>query len=150
MCDCPFQMKEGRSKAIVASIEEESSMVKTEKNIWFITEEAMKRNCKNPPYTYLMNLIIGFILLLALIGDIIFDLLNVKTWACWWSLIARGKADRSKHSFFLFAFPDSVFFWVCEIYIYMRVWLWKNKIYVCKNKKLNCSQPVYLTGLSCA
>lgn len=37
----------------------------------FITEEAIDTNCKKPPHNYLMNMIVAFILLLALICNII-------------------------------------------------------------------------------
>lgn len=74
-------MKEGESKGVNASVDKKSSssMVKTEKKGWFITEEAMdRRNRKNPPYIYLMNMIIGFILLVAVIDNIMSILLSVK------------------------------------------------------------------------
>nr|VDD27729.1 unnamed protein product [Brassica oleracea] len=77
----PFQVKEGESKGVNASVDKKSSssMVKTEKKGWFITEEAMdRRNRKNPPYIYLMNMIIGFILLVAVIDNIMSILLSVK------------------------------------------------------------------------
>ncbi|KAL0712492.1 hypothetical protein Bca4012_019470 [Brassica carinata] len=77
------EVKEGKSKVINASMEKKSSSslstMKTEKMGWFITEEAMdRRNRKNPPYIYLMNMIIGFILLVAVIGNIMSILLSVK------------------------------------------------------------------------
>ncbi|EFH49147.1 hypothetical protein ARALYDRAFT_352687 [Arabidopsis lyrata subsp. lyrata] len=46
-------------------------MVKTEKKGLFITKEAMERKRENSPYIYLINMIIGFVLFLALINDII-------------------------------------------------------------------------------
>ncbi|EOA20193.1 hypothetical protein CARUB_v10000489mg [Capsella rubella] len=58
------EVKQGTPKAIDVPI------MKTEKKGWFITEEAMERNHKMK--------IIGFILLLALIGMITSALLNVK------------------------------------------------------------------------
>ncbi|KAJ0265148.1 NAC domain-containing protein [Hirschfeldia incana] len=77
------EVKEGKSKVISASMEKKSSsslsMMKTEKMGWFITEEAMdRRNRKNPPYIYLMNMIIGFILLVAVISKIMSILGSVK------------------------------------------------------------------------
>lgn len=78
----PFQVKESKSEVINASMEKKSSssLSKTEKMGWFITEEAMdRRNCKNPPYIYLMNMFIGFILLVAVIGNIMSILLSVKS-----------------------------------------------------------------------
>ncbi|KAG2312424.1 hypothetical protein Bca52824_023981 [Brassica carinata] len=75
------EVKEGKSKANDdASLDNKalSSMVKTEKKGWFITEEAMQRNHKNPPYIYLMNMIIGLILLVAVIGNIISVLLSLR------------------------------------------------------------------------
>ncbi|XP_010456147.1 PREDICTED: NAC domain-containing protein 69 [Camelina sativa] len=65
------EMKQDTSRASGASIDKKSYMVKTEKTGWFITEEAMERNWKTPRYIYLVRMIIGFILLLALIGNII-------------------------------------------------------------------------------
>ncbi|KAJ0229925.1 NAC domain-containing protein 69 [Hirschfeldia incana] len=68
------EVKEGKFKASEdASLDKKalSSIVKTEKKCWFITEKAMQRNHKNPPYIYLMNMIIGLILLVAVIGNII-------------------------------------------------------------------------------
>jgi len=66
-------VKQDTSRAVDSdtSIDKESSMVKTEKKSWFITEEAMERHRKNPRYIYLMRMIIGFILLLALMSNII-------------------------------------------------------------------------------
>ncbi|KAL1215935.1 NAC domain-containing protein 69 [Cardamine amara subsp. amara] len=58
-------------RTIPSKQEVKQGMVKTENKNWFITEEAMERNCKNPQYIYLMNFIIGFILLVALIGNIL-------------------------------------------------------------------------------
>ena len=76
-------MNEGKSKAVNASVDKKkssSSMVKTEKKGWFITEEAMdRRNRKKPRYIYLMNMIIGLILLVAVIGNITSVSLSVKT-----------------------------------------------------------------------
>ncbi|KAG7557979.1 NAC domain superfamily [Arabidopsis suecica] len=46
-------------------------MVKTEKKGLLITQEATERKRDSPPYIYLINMIIGFILLLALINNII-------------------------------------------------------------------------------
>lgn len=73
-------MKQDTSRAVDSdtSIDKESSMVKTEKKSWFITEEAMERNRNNPRYIYLMRMIIGFILLLALISNIISVLQNLN------------------------------------------------------------------------
>uniref|UniRef100_A0A1J3GPB3 NAC domain-containing protein 69 n=1 Tax=Noccaea caerulescens TaxID=107243 RepID=A0A1J3GPB3_NOCCA len=73
------EVKEVKSKAAVAAIDKESSMVKAEKKGWFITEEAMQRKGKTPRYSYLMNMVIGFILLVALIGNFISVLRSVKT-----------------------------------------------------------------------
>nr|VDC58171.1 unnamed protein product [Brassica rapa] len=76
-------VNEGKSKAVNASVDKKkssSSMVKTEKKGWFITEEAMdRRNRKKPRYIYLMNMIIGLILLVAVIGNITSVSLSVKT-----------------------------------------------------------------------
>ena len=68
-----FQVKEGKSKANDdASMDKTlSPIMKTEKKGWFITEEAIQRNHKNAPYIYFMNMIIGLILLVAVIGNII-------------------------------------------------------------------------------
>ena len=70
-----FQVKEGKSKANDddASMDKKalSPIMKTEKKGWFITEEAIQRNHKNAPYIYFMNMIIGLILLVAVIGNII-------------------------------------------------------------------------------
>ncbi|KAF8053332.1 hypothetical protein N665_1430s0009 [Sinapis alba] len=79
-----LEVKESKSKVINASMEKKSSsslsIMKTEKMGWFITEEAMdRRNCKNPPYMYLMNMFIGFILFVAVIGNIMSILLSVKS-----------------------------------------------------------------------
>lgn len=77
----PFQVKEGKSKATDdASLDKKalSSMVKTEKKGWFITEEAMQRNHKTPQYIYLMNMIIGVILFVAVIVNIISVLLSLR------------------------------------------------------------------------
>ncbi|ESQ37805.1 hypothetical protein EUTSA_v10028684mg [Eutrema salsugineum] len=58
------EVKEGKSKAVDASIDK-----KTEKKCWFIVEEAMQRKGKKTPrFIYLVNMILGFILLVALIG----------------------------------------------------------------------------------
>ncbi|XP_010422710.1 PREDICTED: NAC domain-containing protein 69 [Camelina sativa] len=66
------EMKQDTSRASGASKDKKSYMVKTEKTGCFIiTEEAMERNRKTPRYIYLVRMIIGFILLLALIGNII-------------------------------------------------------------------------------
>ncbi|CAA7013060.1 unnamed protein product [Microthlaspi erraticum] len=70
------EVKECKFKA---AIDKELSMVKTEKKGWFIVEEAMQRKGKTPRYMYLMNMIIGFILLVALIGNFISVLLSLKT-----------------------------------------------------------------------
>ncbi|KAJ4876653.1 NAC domain-containing protein 69 [Raphanus sativus] len=79
-----LEVKESKSRIINASMEKKSSaslsMLKTEKMGWFITEEPVdRRTRKNPPYIYLMNMIIGFILLMAVISNIISVLLSVKT-----------------------------------------------------------------------
>ncbi|CAF1915972.1 unnamed protein product [Brassica oleracea] len=69
------EVKEGKSKANDddASMDKKalSPIMKTEKKGWFITEEAIQRNHKNAPYIYFMNMIIGLILLVAVIGNII-------------------------------------------------------------------------------
>ncbi|CAA7013059.1 unnamed protein product [Microthlaspi erraticum] len=54
------EVKEGKFKIAVATID------KAEKKGWFITEDAMHIKGKTPRYIYLMNMIIGFILLVAL------------------------------------------------------------------------------------
>ncbi|CAH8335168.1 unnamed protein product [Eruca vesicaria subsp. sativa] len=76
------EVKECKSKAVDASMDKKSSssMVKTEKKGWFNTEEAMdKTNFKNTQYIYLMNMIIVFIFLVAVVGNIMSGLLSVKT-----------------------------------------------------------------------
>ncbi|KAG7557976.1 NAC domain [Arabidopsis suecica] len=75
------EVKQDTSRAVDSdtSIDKASSMMKTEKKSWFIREEPMERNRKNPRYIYLMRMIIGIILLVALIGNIISVLLTVKT-----------------------------------------------------------------------
>ncbi|CAN7042213.1 hypothetical protein IGI04_006881 [Brassica rapa subsp. trilocularis] len=68
------EVKEGKSKVNDdASMDKKalSPILKTEKKGWFITEEAIQRNHKNAPYIYFMNMIIGLILLVAVIGNII-------------------------------------------------------------------------------
>ncbi|KAG2279002.1 hypothetical protein Bca4012_040675 [Brassica carinata] len=83
MVPSKHEVNDGRSKAVNASVDKKkssSSMVKTEKKGWFITEEAMDRgNRKKPRYIYLMNMIIGLILLVAVIGNITSLSLSVKT-----------------------------------------------------------------------
>lgn len=76
----PFQAK---PRAVDVSIDKESSLVKTEKKGLIILEDAMERNRKNPRYIYFISMVIGFILLLALIGNIISVLLPIKTWTRW-------------------------------------------------------------------
>lgn len=78
----PFQVKEVKSTATDASNDKKSSspMVKREKKGWLITEDAMERkNRKNPQYIFVMNMIISFIILVAVIGNIICVLQRVKT-----------------------------------------------------------------------
>ncbi|KFK30696.1 hypothetical protein AALP_AA6G015600 [Arabis alpina] len=60
------EVKEGKSRVVSAS--KESSIAKTEKKGLFITEEAIQRKGNNPRYIYLMNMIIGFILLVPLLA----------------------------------------------------------------------------------
>ncbi|XP_018453371.1 NAC domain-containing protein 69 [Raphanus sativus] len=57
-----LEVKEGKSKAIDASMDNKKG--------WFITEEAMQRNHKIPPYHCLMNMIVGFILLVAFMATL--------------------------------------------------------------------------------
>ncbi|XP_010428489.1 PREDICTED: NAC domain-containing protein 69-like [Camelina sativa] len=72
------EIKQDTSRASGAFIDKKSYMVKTEKKGWFITEEAMERNRNIPRYVYLVRMIIGFIILLALIGNII-SVLTLKS-----------------------------------------------------------------------
>ncbi|CAH2072098.1 unnamed protein product [Thlaspi arvense] len=72
----PSKTEVKQGKAVDAAIYKESYMVKTEKKGWFLVEEAMQRIA--PRCVYLMNMIVGFILLVALIGNIVSVLLNVK------------------------------------------------------------------------
>ncbi|CAH8306505.1 unnamed protein product [Eruca vesicaria subsp. sativa] len=79
-----LEVKEGKSKGVEASMDKKklslSSKVKTEEKGWFITEGALdRRNRKSPRCIYIMNMIIGFILLVAVIGNIVSVLLSVKT-----------------------------------------------------------------------
>ncbi|XP_023637654.1 NAC domain-containing protein 69 [Capsella rubella] len=73
----PSKMKQDSSRAAYAPVHKESSsMVKPEK-VWFITEKAMEVNRKKSPRSiYFMRMVIGFILLLAVIGNIISVLLT--------------------------------------------------------------------------
>ncbi|CAL9232737.1 unnamed protein product [Arabidopsis halleri] len=54
-------------------------MVNTEKKGLLITEEAIERKRENLPYIYLINMIIGFIILLALINNIISVLKSINS-----------------------------------------------------------------------
>ncbi|CAH8337253.1 unnamed protein product [Eruca vesicaria subsp. sativa] len=76
----PSKLEVKEEKCMEKKSSSSLSMVKTEKKGWFITEEAMdRRNRKNPRLIYLMNIIIGFILLMAVIGNIKSVLLSANT-----------------------------------------------------------------------
>jgi hypothetical protein len=55
-------VKQEIPRAVDAPMNNESSLVKTEKKGLFIVEDAMERNRKKPRFIYLMKMIIGNII----------------------------------------------------------------------------------------